>query len=89
MDYARVQTLTHGRATGSDHPAHTKQETAITDDLTNRGAQDRARVALGEPHEVHYWTRELGVSQEQLQHAVSAVGHSAEKVRQHLAGQQQ
>ncbi len=60
----------------------------MSDDLKNRGAQDRARIAMGELHEVQYWTRELGVSKEQLQQAVNAVGSSAEQVRQHLAGQQ-
>jgi hypothetical protein len=60
----------------------------MADDLKNRGAQDRARIALNEPHEVHYWTRELGVSEQQLEKAIKAVGNTAEQVRQHLAGQQ-
>lgn len=58
----------------------------MSDDLTNRGAQDRSRIAMGEEHEVRYWTQQLGVSREQLQQAVDAVGNSAEKVRQHLGG---
>ena len=42
------------------------QETTMADDLTNRGAQDRARISLNEDHEVRYWTKELGVSKERL-----------------------
>lgn len=57
----------------------------MTDDLKNRGAQDRARVNVNEAHEVQYWTRELGVSEAQLKAAVQAVGVSTEAIRQHLA----
>jgi hypothetical protein len=56
----------------------------MSDDLKNRGAQDRARIAMSEPHEVKYWTEALGVSQAELQRAVDAVGNSAEKVREFL-----
>lgn len=60
----------------------------MADDLRNRGPQDRARIALGEPHEMAYWTRHLGVSMAQLQQAVAEVGNTAEQVRQHIARQQ-
>lgn len=56
----------------------------MPDDTTNRGAQDRARINLGEEHEVRYWTKALGVSEQKLREAVSAVGVSAEAVRRHL-----
>lgn len=56
----------------------------MSDDLKNRGVQDRARVNINEEHEVRYWTNALGVSKEQLAAAVQAVGVSAEKVREHL-----
>lgn len=56
----------------------------MSDDLTNRGAQDRARIAMDEPHEVTYWTKALGVSRDELQRAVDAVGNSAEAVREFL-----
>jgi hypothetical protein len=39
---------------------------------------------MEEEHEVSYWTKVLGVSREQLQAAVNAVGNSADAVRQHL-----
>jgi hypothetical protein len=57
----------------------------MSDDMNNRGPQDRARISLGEEHEVRYWTNALGVSKEQLAAAVQAVGNSADKVRAHLA----
>ncbi len=56
----------------------------MSDDLKNRGVQDRARININEEHEVRYWTNALGVSKEQLAAAVQAVGVSAEKVREHL-----
>ena len=56
----------------------------MPDDTTNRGAQDRARINVREEHEVRYWTKALGVTEEQLRRAVSAVGVSADAVRRHL-----
>jgi len=35
---------------------------------------------------VRYWTKELGVSPEELEEAVKSVGNSAQKVRDHLRG---
>ncbi|WP_447988347.1 DUF3606 domain-containing protein [Achromobacter spanius] len=56
----------------------------MSDDLTNRGPQDRARINVNEDHELRYWTKELGVSEQQLIEAVKAVGVSVEAVKQHL-----
>jgi hypothetical protein len=56
----------------------------MSDDMKNRGPQDRTRISLSEEHEVRYWTQALGVSKEQLAAAVQAVGSSAERVRAHL-----
>jgi hypothetical protein len=56
----------------------------MSDDMKNRGPQDRARISLSEEHEVRYWTQALGVSKEQLAAAVQAVGSSADRVRAHL-----
>ena len=33
----------------------------MSDDLKNRGAQDRSRISMREEHEVRYWTKALGV----------------------------
>ncbi|WP_447981334.1 DUF3606 domain-containing protein [Achromobacter kerstersii] len=56
----------------------------MSDDLTNRGPQDRARINVNEDHELRYWTKQLGVSELQLREAVKAVGVSVEAVKQHL-----
>jgi len=56
----------------------------MSDDLKNRGPQDGSRINLHEEHEVRYWTQALGVSREQLEAAVRAVGVSAEAVRRKL-----
>lgn len=58
----------------------------MSDDTAKRGAGDRSRIALGEEHEVRYWTKELGVSREQLEDAVKSVGNSGVRVREHLRG---
>lgn len=57
----------------------------MSDDLNNRGAQDRARINVNEPHEVAYWTKELGVTKERLQQLVKDAGTSAKAVRERLA----
>lgn len=56
----------------------------MSDDKTNRGPQDRSRIALGEDYEVRYWSEKFGVSAEELRAAVEAVGNSAEAVEKHL-----
>ncbi|WP_081864739.1 DUF3606 domain-containing protein [Chondromyces apiculatus] len=56
----------------------------MSDDTSIRGPQDAKLISLKEEHEVRYWTKALGVSKEELEKAVTAVGHSAEKVRAHL-----
>jgi len=57
----------------------------MSDDLKNRGPQDRLRINVHEEHEVRYWTQELGISREDLERAVLAVGVMASDVRKHLA----
>lgn len=56
----------------------------MADDPNIRGPQDRSRINTNQEHEVRYWTKELGVSEEQLRQAVQRVGSSADKVREHL-----
>jgi len=56
----------------------------MADDTTNRGPQDRSRINLSEDYEVRYWTKELGVSKDELARLVQQHGNSAEKVRQEL-----
>ncbi len=54
----------------------------MADDLKNRGEQDRARINVNEEHEVRYWTKELGVDEEELKRLVAQHGSSADAVRQ-------
>ncbi len=56
----------------------------MTDNLFNRGPADRARINVHEAWELAYWTKELGVSADQLRAAVKAVGVMAADVRRHL-----
>ena len=56
----------------------------MSDDTSKRGGADRSRINMNQPHEVAYWTKALGVSEEQLKQAVKSVGSGAEEVRRHL-----
>jgi hypothetical protein len=60
-------------------------EAVMSDDLKNRGPQDRNRISLSEPWEVQYWTKELGITKEELERAVKSAGNSVNAVRQHLS----
>lgn len=54
------------------------------DNKNNTGAPDSKTINLNEDYEVGYWTKELGITKEELADAVAKVGKSAEAVRQHL-----
>jgi hypothetical protein len=56
----------------------------MADDSTKRGAADRARINIHEAHEVRYWTKELGVTEQELKAAVAQAGVMAEAVRRQL-----
>ncbi len=56
----------------------------MSDDLNKRNNPDSKLISLEEEHEVKYWTKALGVSEEELRKAVEKVGHSAEAVREQL-----
>jgi hypothetical protein len=57
----------------------------MSDNLQNRGGQDRSRIAINQDHEVRYWTEALGIEEEELRRAIEAVGNSAEAVRDWLS----
>ena len=38
----------------------------MTDDLSNRGGQDRSRISANEPHEVRYFANKHGISEQQV-----------------------
>ncbi len=54
------------------------------DNLTKKDQRDRSKINMHEAYEVKYWTRELGVSREDLQKVVDKVGNSAATVRKEL-----
>lgn len=56
----------------------------MTDNLSNRGPQDRNRINTSEEWELRYWMKEFGVTEEQLKAAVKAVGPMVVDVRKHL-----
>lgn len=56
----------------------------MADDKSNRGPADRARINVNEDYEVAYWTKELGVSSDQLKELVAKHGVIASDVRKAL-----
>ena len=56
----------------------------MSDDLKNRGPQDRSRISLAEQWEVDYWTKALGVSRERLEQLVREHGNSTDAVKKAL-----
>ena len=56
----------------------------MSDNLQDRGSPDRGLIALGEEHEVRYWTQRFGVSEDELRRAVEQVGHSVDEVEKRL-----
>ena len=57
----------------------------MTDQPQERGKPDRSRISLEQPHEVRYWTRELGISEADLRGAIAMLGsNSATRVREFL-----
>ncbi|MBR1269289.1 DUF3606 domain-containing protein [Bradyrhizobium sp. AUGA SZCCT0222] len=48
-------------------------------------AADRALIAIGQPHEVRYWSKKFKVTPAKLKAAVAAVGHSSKNVGAYLA----
>lgn len=53
----------------------------MADNLQKAGAQDRSRINVNERWELEYWTKELGVSADELERVVKEVGPSASAVR--------
>jgi uncharacterized protein DUF3606 len=53
----------------------------MADDLRQKRPQDEARISTSEDWEVRYWTKELGVTADQLKRLVAEHGNSAAKVR--------
>src|SRR4051812_7146267 len=60
------------------------RRTKMADDKTKLGQADRSRINMSEDYEVRYWTKHLGVTQDELKRAVDKVGNSAPAVRREL-----
>ena len=56
----------------------------MSDDLLDKGQRDRSHISMGQPHEVQFWTRHLGVTRNELQRTVDKVGNSVAAVRKQL-----
>ena len=56
----------------------------MTDSLTKRVQPDRSKINMNQDYEVHYWTKHLNISKEELQKIVDKVGNSAAAVRKEL-----
>ena len=56
----------------------------MTDNRTQGPARNRTRIDLSADEEVQYWAAELGLSPEELRHAVYAAGNRLDKVLQFL-----
>lgn len=56
----------------------------MSDHLLDKGRRDRSHIAIGQPQEVQYWSRHLGVTKVELQRTVDKVGNSAAAVRKEL-----
>jgi Protein of unknown function (DUF3606) len=56
----------------------------MADDLKQTGRQDEQRINVEQDHELSYWSKELGVSREELRSAVQQAGSLVKDVRQHL-----
>jgi hypothetical protein len=59
-------------------------ETAMPDDMQDRGAHDRARVNVHQEFERRSWSRRFGVTPEELEAAVQKVGVSVDAVAEEL-----
>jgi hypothetical protein len=57
----------------------------MSDNRTHSGGQDRTRINIHQSYELRDWSKSLGVTPEELEQAVKAVGDRADKVREYLA----
>lgn len=56
----------------------------MADDKRNPGPEDGRRVNVNQAHEVTYWCKKFGCSEEQLRAAVKAVGVMVTDVEKQL-----
>ncbi len=56
----------------------------MADNKDMRDARDRSKINAGESYELSYIEEKLGVSRQQVEEAIKAVGNSREKVEEYL-----
>jgi hypothetical protein len=56
----------------------------MTEGLSYTGPEDRNSINVHRPEELRYWTQSLGVDEQTLLRAVSAVGNNVDTVRDYL-----
>jgi Protein of unknown function (DUF3606) len=55
------------------------------DELSKNSGDNRGHINMNRLDEIHCWTKQLGVSHDELQRLVDKVGSSAAAVRKELA----
>ena len=58
--------------------------TAMADDRTLKGPQDRSKISLSEDYEVRYWCEKFGVTGAELRAAIKKIGNSTKAVEAEL-----
>jgi hypothetical protein len=53
-----------------------------------RDYSDKTRIDMSQPYQVAYWKQRLGVSDQELEDAVRAVGTSVTKIEAYLKGKE-
>jgi len=56
----------------------------MADDLKQTGKPDDPRINLDQDQEMAYWSKELGVTRDDLCRAIQQVGPTVKDVKQHL-----
>ena len=56
----------------------------MADDTKQRHGQDGKRIDVDQDYELRYWTKELGVTEQELKQAVRAAGTQIDTVRRYL-----
>ena len=61
----------------------------MVDDLKKSGPEDPKRININEPWELDWWSKELGLTRDQLRAAVKRFGNVADKVRDEVKKKKQ
>ncbi len=56
----------------------------MADDPKLRHQPDRTRINVDQDYELRYWTKEFGVTEDELKQAVRAAGTQVDTIRRYL-----